>query len=61
MSLATSSLVRPSLTRLEVALFELISTRNVSEGCICVPCDVFPRASLADASGWDIPMQNTNC
>jgi hypothetical protein len=50
MSLATSSLVRPLLTRHEFARFGTIATRNVSEGWFYVACDVFRRASLADAS-----------
>jgi hypothetical protein len=32
-----------------VALFESISTRNVSGGWIYFACDVFPHASLAHA------------
>jgi hypothetical protein len=37
-----------------VALFGTIPTRSVSEGRSYVACDVFPRASLAHASGWDV-------
>jgi hypothetical protein len=43
---------RPLLTRHEFARFGKIATRNVSEGWFYVACDVFPRASLADASGY---------
>jgi hypothetical protein len=49
--------MRPSLTRFEVARFELISTRNVSEGWSYVACDAFPHLSLAHASGYDNPWQ----
>jgi hypothetical protein len=43
------------VVNVEVALFEAITTRSVSEGRSYVACDVFPRAVLAHASGCEKP------
>ena len=53
--------MHPSLTRFEVAQFGSIATRNVSEGLSYNAFEVFLNASLAHASGYDNPKENTNC
>lgn len=45
-----NSILRPSLTRFEVARFDMIAPRNVSEGWCRDVFEISPHASLAQAS-----------
>jgi hypothetical protein len=51
--------LRTQMAIFAMALFELISTRSVSEGWIYVACDALPHSSLAHASGCEKPVKTS--